>query len=72
MAEPAAGLGSSEVDAVEQQGQLFRTHEEAGGSGLWFGPGEAALFQSFCANPEAGTIEDEDFEASVLAVSEEE
>jgi hypothetical protein len=42
-----------QIDAVEQGGQLLGPHEEAGGSRLRLGPGEAAFLKPFGADPQA-------------------
>ena len=70
--EPGSRLGLGEVDSVQQKGEFTGTKRDAGLAGKGDRPGEAAFLQSFGAYPQTASIKDEEFQASLLAIGEQE
>lgn len=61
-----------EVDSVQQKGEFAGTKRDAGLAGMGDRPGEAAFLQSFGTYPQTASIKDEEFQASLLAIGEQE
>ena len=70
--EPGSRLGLGEVDSVQQKGEFAGTKRDAGLAGMGDGPSEAAFLQSFGTYPQTASIKDEEFQASLLAIGEQE
>ena len=61
-----------EVDSVQQKGEFAGTERDAGLAGMDDRPGEATFLQSFGAYPQTASIKEEEFQARLLAISEQE
>jgi hypothetical protein len=68
---PGLEAGAAEVDAVEKELEGLGLELDALLGGLaGFGPAEAAFFEAFDGDPEAGAVEVEEFDASAIFVGE--
>ena len=68
---PGLEAGAAEVDAVEEELEGLGLELDALLGGLTgFGPAEAAFFEAFDGDPEAGAVEVEEFDAGAVFVGE--
>jgi hypothetical protein len=70
---PGLEGGSAEVDAVDEELQGFGVEFDATLAGFArSGPAEAAFFEAFCRDPEAGAVEVEELDSVAAFVGEDE